>query len=74
AQKDEEIAQKEKEMAQKDEEIAQKEREMAQRDKEKEQIISGAVRLLRQSGLSAEEISVKLSLPLETVQKIYNRD
>lgn len=81
AQKDEEIEQKDKKIAQKDEEIAQKEREMAEKDKEmaqtnkeKEQIISGAVRLLRQSGLSAEEISVKLSLPLETVQKIYNRD
>lgn len=70
AQKDEEIAQRNKKIAQKDEEIAQRNEEIAQN----KEIISGAVRLLRQSGLSAEEISVKLSLPLETVQKIYNQD
>lgn len=69
-QKDEEIEQKDRKIAQRDEEIAQRDEEIAQRN----EVISGAVRLLCQSGLSAEEISVKLSLPLETVQKIYNQD
>lgn len=76
-QKNEEIEWKDKKIAQKDEEIAQRNEEIAQRDEEiaqNKEVINGAVRLLRQSGLSAEEISVKLSLPLETVQKIYNQD
>lgn len=75
--KDKKIAQKNEEIEQKNEEIERKDRKIAQKDEEiaqNKEVINGAVRLLRQSGLSAEEISVKLSLPLETVQKIYNQD